>query len=157
MPIEITTALIGIIGILLGAWGGAAISRNASIRATESANRNAIEIMRRQELSIATAKLRSAFAPAIAFIYIAKRHGSNDRPDVDAYIKNAILAHGSAVEEFRPFVPSAKSSAYQEAWEKYREVATKDQYDFAADARFENTTTGELIEKCIQNILNFLE
>lgn len=149
MPVEITTALIGIIGILLGAWGGAAISRSATIRATESANQNAIEIMRRQEFSIATAKLRSAFAPTQTKLYLARKSGETNLRE---FFDNVLPLHGAAIEEFRTF--ARDGAAYQEAWEEYRKTIYDD--DALGDAEL-RWWSGMVAGEGNEEINNFLD
>ena len=78
-------------------------------------------VSRRNEKVIATAKLRAAFAPALAEIEIDRHFkGTHDRPDVEAALKTAFPAHAAAVEEFRPYVLAVKQQSYQLAWERYR-------------------------------------
>jgi hypothetical protein len=107
--------------------------------------------------AVAVAKLRAAFSPALSMIYVARHHGTHDKPPVDESIKNWLLDHGAAVEEFRPFVPDSKRIAYQAAWEKYRQkaaqcpfVTTGEEWDWAA-------SEGEIIESNINAILSYTE
>jgi hypothetical protein len=64
--------------------------------------------------------LRTAFASALATIYLARYHGEHDQSDIDKILKNELLHHASAIEEFRPFV--SDSCGYQKAWEDYRKI-----------------------------------
>ena len=152
MPIEIKTALIGIIAALVGAWAGAAISR-----------KSAIDLMQRQEFNKAAAKLRASFAPALAMIYLARHHGTHDRPDDDKFIKDNLLIHASAVEEFRPFVTESKRSEYQQAWENYRKAARDDIYTrtgeewAASEEENREVPHGEFIEKKIHSVTEYAE
>ena len=118
-----------------------------------------LESIKRQQT--AEAKLRSAFAPALAMIYLARHHGTHDTPDDHKFIKEALLDHAAAVEEFRIFVPKDQRNAYQEAWEAYRKDARQDifartggEWSRAADEGRE-VPHGEIIEKKINGILAF--
>jgi len=68
----------------------------------------------------ARTKFRAAFAPALALLGIARRHGStHNAPDIDGILGASLLNHAAALEEFRVFATSSKRSGYQEAWENY--------------------------------------
>jgi ABC-type antimicrobial peptide transport system permease subunit len=115
------------------------------------------EGIRITEYNKATSKLRSAFAPALAFIYLVQKHGTiHEVPDVDKFLKKVILRHASAVEEFRIFVPQSKGAAYQEAWEKYRyEVCN---YGFETTTfRTDVDDSWRVFENLIHGILQFAE
>ena len=105
----------------------------------------------------AAAQLRAAFAPTLSFLYIARRHGNHDKPDIDIHIKTALLSHGAAVEMFRPFVSECNGNNYQQAWEEYRENVTKDQYSIAVEPRIEKIAVEEFLEIKIHNILQYAE
>ena len=83
--------------------------------------------------NVARAAFRAAFAPTLAFIYIARHHGTHDRPDINAHIKDALLSHGAAVEVFRRFVGAKRQAAYQDTWENYREFAAMRHADRVAE------------------------
>src|SRR5260370_1353773 len=83
-----------------------------------------------RERRAACAKLRSAFAPALAAIYLGRHHGTHDRPVVGNALKDSLLAHASAVEEFRPF--ASDQTTYQHAWEDYRKTVREDNFDLDA-------------------------
>jgi hypothetical protein len=124
MDIRIVAALIAVAGTLLGVWLGGRLSRESSMKAVVASNKNAIDLMKRQEFNKAVASFRSAFAPALAILYLRKMHRANlDSPDVDGFLFKAILDHAAAIEEFRIFVPEGKRTAYQKAWEDYRKIA----------------------------------
>jgi len=120
-------------------------------------NRLAIERMQISEFNKASAALRAAFAPSLANLYIAQKHGSTlEAPDTDKSLRDAIIDQASAIEIFRPFVPEGDRTAYQDAWEKYRFevwnygfVATKHRTDI--DDPF------EVYESLIGVILKFAE
>ena len=120
MPIAIYSAL-------LGALVGAFITYRFALKLVEAQFRNSCALADRQELRIVSAKFRVAFAPAIAQIYLARHHGTHDTPIVGNILKDALVSHASAVEEFRPFV--SNGVAYQEAWEQYRKTVRQDNND----------------------------
>ena len=86
----------------------------------------AIKLEESKERRAACAQLRSAFAPALATVYLGRHHGTHDRPVVGNVLKESLLAHASAVEEFRPF--AADREAYQHAWEEYRKTVREDNF-----------------------------
>jgi hypothetical protein len=118
-----------------------------------------LESIKRKQFGVA--KLRSAFAPALAMIYLARHHGTHNTPDDDEFIKKALLDHATAIEEFRIFVPESKQTAYQEAWEAYRKDALQDIFDRTGDewsqAAHEDREVphGKIIEERINAILAF--
>ena len=114
-----------------------------------------LESIKRQQAAIAN--FRAAFSPTLSFLYIASQHGSHDKPDIDIHIKDALLAHGAAVEIFRPFVSKHDRGKYQKAWEEYRKEVAKDQYSVAVEPRIEKITVEEFLERKIHKILQYAE
>ena len=156
MDNTIIAALIGVFGGLFGVWIGGIISRKASREAVESSNQNAIDIMRKQERIKNVASFRAAFAPALSFIYLAKKHGStHEVPDVDKFLKDSLLGQAAATEQFRPFVAETDRTAYQEAWEKYRYEVWN--YGFDSSSLNPEVKEHEVYEKMIHNIIRFSE
>ncbi|HQU32304.1 MAG: hypothetical protein HRU72_04480 [Planctomycetia bacterium] len=101
MDNTIIAALIGAIGGLIGAWIGGVISRKASIEAVESSNKNAINIMQRQEFFSASSKFKSAILYELSGFYpIDQNWNENDFPR----IYESIPKISSAATEFRYFV-----------------------------------------------------
>ena len=145
MPSEIIAAIVG---ALIGAW----ITYRFSLGLVTK--QNAIE---------AAAKFRAAFAPTLAMVYLARHHGTHNRPDDDKFIKDNLLLHASAIEEFRIFVPKSKRSEYQVAWEEYRKAVREDIYvrtgEEWATSEEENRDVqhGEIIETKIHKILQYAE
>jgi hypothetical protein len=119
------TSIFGenILAALLGALFGAFITYRFALHLTQKQFVNAQVLADKEAVRIASANFRSAFAPALAQIYLARNHGNHDAPCVGTFLKAALLAQASAVELFRPFV--SNSAAYQEAWEAYRNEASK--------------------------------
>lgn len=160
---EATNTLITIASSFLMVLVGSIISRKSSRDAIAASNKNAIDLMRRQELNRAVAKFRAAFAPTLAIIYLARHHGTHDRPDDDKFIKDHLLLHATAVEEFRIFVPTNNMGEYQQAWEEYRKAARDDIYMRTAEewatAAEESCDVpyGKIIEDKIHKVLRFAE
>jgi len=115
----------------------------------------AICLEKNKEHRAACATFRAAFAPTLAFIYIAKHHGNHDQPDIDTYLKNALLDHGSAIEKFRPFIQCNDCASYQKAWEDYRNISAMDSYSAAVEAKTQNSQLTEFYENKMLNILRF--
>ena len=113
------------------------------------------DIARRNKFNNDCSNFHNSFTPTLSFIYLARQHGDRDRPDVDVHIKAALLAHGAAIEMFRPFVPECDRSDYQQAWENYRKAVTMDQYALATEAKIKDVRSDELLEQNIHNILQF--
>ena len=106
----------------------------------------------------ARADFRAAFAPTIAFIYIARHHGTHDRPDIDTHIKNALLPPGAAVEEFRRFVGTDSGEGYQQAWEKYRKMAAIGHNARMAEEWGKDIHGYEILLEChIKSLLKFAD
>lgn len=154
MDSTIIAALIAVVGALAGAWAGAAISRNASARATESANKNAINIMREEEHNRAAAKLRAAFAPAQARISLIDPDRGHPVCNI---LRELIPSHAAAIEEFRPFVPESDRIKYQEAWEDYYETILQGAPYATGKAWEREKTIVSLFEEKIHTVLAFAE
>lgn len=140
---------IGIVGTLLGVLFTYRL-------ATKLAETHAAFAARQAEanaLREARAKLRAAFAPAIAEIYLARHHGTHDTPVVGDILKKSLLAHASAIEEFRPFV--SNSTAYQEAWEEYRKTVRQDNNDIDTAEWGTEEPLWSTVEAKIHAILEF--
>ena len=110
----------------------------------------AIQLERRKERQIAIARLRAAFAPAMATIYLARHHGEHDRPQVGNVLKSQLLNHASAVEEFRHF---ARSPSYQAAWERYRSSVRESNFVIDALEWESDSALWSTLEQCIQAVL----
>ncbi|MFC4158301.1 hypothetical protein [Chitinimonas lacunae] len=134
-----------ILGVLVGAFIGSFFTRYHNDRNSYAA---------------ACAKFRAAFAPLLAIIYLARHHGSHNKPSVRADVQKALLSHGAAVEEFRPFVSKGKAKAFQEAWEDYRKNAALDEFEAAGTESAESSSGNELqaeelLEAKINKLLSF--
>jgi hypothetical protein len=118
-----------------------------------------IEVIRIQETGKSAAEIRSAFAPALATLYLAKKRRNYLTDEVppfnaDIYIKEALSGQAAAIEIFRPHVPESKRIAYQEAWEKYRYEVWN--YGFEAESlRTDVDDPWKIFEDLIHSILQF--
>lgn len=108
----------------------------------------------KQAYTVACSKLRASFAPTLGQIYLAQKHGNHDRPCIDTFVKDNLLVHASAIEEFRSHVSCKNSKAYQSAWEDYRKTAN-DSIESAVEDRMQELEPGGAIEKNIRKILSF--
>ncbi len=147
----------GIAGTLLGAL----VTYRLSIRLTEIQANHSIALSDRNSKSAACAKLRAAFATALGMIYIARHHGTHDRPNVANYLRDNLLTVAAAIEEFRPFVPEGERTAFQEAWEEYRQEAVQTDYKRAGSEAIrvaeagEDVAAGAITEEKIHAVLSF--
>ena len=143
------TGGFGIAGTLLGVIFTYHLAR-------QLADANAAHAARQAEtnaLRNARAKLRAAFAPALGQIYLAQKHGDHDRPSIEDFVKNNLLVHASAIEEFRPFVTGG-DAAYQETWESYRQFANEPMLAYVED-QIEKLQSGSSLKQRIEAILVF--
>lgn len=81
---------------------------------------------RRRERRSAIAAFRAALAPALAQLYLARHHGTHDRPVLGDILREALMAHATAVELFRPLVADEKQ--FQADWEQYRQFVRQDNW-----------------------------
>jgi hypothetical protein len=124
--------------------------------ATVAAYRLGIQLENARRHQAAGADLRSAFAPALAMIYLARHHGNHDRPNVVAFLEKALLDHAAAVELYRIFVPQARCSDFQEAWEAYRKEARQPEAQQRSN-EWGRSAHGEILEEKINAILAHAE
>jgi len=113
----LTGGLFGIAGTLIGVYWGNIKSRQTSLESISASNKNAIDIMRRENFNTAAAKLRAAFAPAQSKI-ITEFYA--DGRKLRDFFYEEISIHAAAIEEFRPFV--SDNIAYQKAWDDYQKT-----------------------------------
>ena len=104
---------------------------------------------------IACVRLKEVFAPTLAFIYIAEKNGPHDRPSISVHLKDAIFIHGTAVEQFRMFVPENRMTEYQKAWENYHEAATMNEARLMAESEINGVTEYAFLTEKIHGILSF--
>jgi hypothetical protein len=110
---------------------------------------------------LACTNFRKAFAPALATIYLAKKHrnypGDEVPPfDVDRFLKEALLNQAAEIEVFRPHISKRKRTAYQETWEKYRYEVWNYGFD-TTTLRHDVDDPWKIFEDLIHDILQFAE
>lgn len=142
---------------VLGALISALVAHRLALKLTDVQAANALALDKNRFEREAVAKLRAAFAPALAIIYLARHHGTHDVPNVDAFVKKELLNHASAIEEFRPFVSLCQRTGYQAAWEEYRKTARQDPFETAGQEWGANAETGKILEEKIHAILAFAQ
>lgn len=150
MPNEITAAI-------LGALVGAFITYRFALALVTRQHELSKELADREARRAAVARFRAAFAPTQAFVYISQKHGTHDKPDLDAHLKEALLSQGSAVEEFRPYVPSDALPGYQQAWEDYRAAAVADIWKRVGEEWGSDLDEDQLVEKRVTKLLSYAE
>ena len=116
MDTAIVTALIGVIGVLVGVWIGGIISRKSSREAIAASNDNAIKLMRRQEFNSASLKLRDSFKDEILALNPAHTIIKDDLP---AFLWGAFPKHESAIYDFSFFLNTKRKAAFYKAWQEY--------------------------------------
>ena len=124
MDNTIIASLIGVIGGLIGAWIGGIISRKASVEAVESANKNAINIINRQEFNRAAIEFRGEFIEVkrlLADHYQFDVAINKDKPTVSEILDEFFISHERAVMRFRPYLSTDQLSDFDNAWEEYCE------------------------------------
>lgn len=154
-------AYISFGGIIIGVLLAGPITYYYSRKLIQETHKNTIEVIRITEHNKAIADFRASFAPAIAFLYLAKKHKiPSDKgispSDVDKFLRNAILNHAAAIEKFRIFITKDKGTAYQEAWEKYRYEVCNYGFDTTC-FRTDIKDPYEMFEDLIQAIIQFTE
>jgi hypothetical protein len=150
MPTEITAAI-------LGALVGAFITYRFALALVTRQHEMSKELADREARRAAVARFRAAFAPTQAFVYIAQKHGTHDRPDLDRHLKDSLFSQGSAVEEFRPYIPADARARYQQAWEEYRAAAAADILTRTGEEWGSGLEEDQLVEKRVTELLRCAE
>lgn len=148
MPIEIKTALIGIIAALLGSWAGAAISR-----------RSATDILKKEQFFVAASKFKSTVIYELTGFYPIDQHWEKKEFH---RIYNSIPAINSAAAEFRVFA-SGKAD-FDKAVSEYNKYCRETTYDnITADTMFPEMRQDGVINKrkqfknIVDHFLSFAE
>jgi len=141
----------------LGALVGAFITYRFALHLVMKQHQLSTELADREARRLAASRFRAAFAPTQAFIYIAQKHGTQDRPDVDVHVKGALLAQGAAVEEFRPFVKPEDRAGYQQAWEQYRAAVASDIWSRAGKEWGAALEQDQLLEERVKAMVRYAE
>lgn len=149
-PTEVTAAI-------LGALVGAFITYRFALHLVTRQHALTKELADRDARRLAAARFRAAFASTQAFIYIAQKHGTHDRPDVDEHVKSELLGQGAAVEEFRPFVGPEHRAGYQQAWEEYRAAVASDIWSRTGEEWGSNLSPDEFLEQRVAAVVQYAE
>lgn len=110
---ELTKIIIGIAGTVLGGFLGYFIRLFIEHRLAIGRIKENIRIT---EFNKAAGEFRGAFAPATAKFPLLR-----DANTINQMLREELIPQSVAIEKFRPFVPSDKKDAYQEAWENYHQ------------------------------------
>lgn len=119
-------AYIGVGGAIIGAIIAGPIAYYFSQKLIRQTHNNALEVIKITEHNKSVAAFRATFAHALAFLNLAEKHRGDTSDngisisEVDKFLRDSILNHASAIEQFRPFMPESDRTAYQKAWEDYR-------------------------------------
>lgn len=155
MDNTIFASLIGVVGGLFGAWIGGVISRKASREAVESANKNALDLLRIQEFNRAADTFRAAFIKEqrlLSYDSLADRTGTT----ASDIIKAAIDQQEIAMIRFKPFVYKTQIDDYEKAWKEYAgESRHFEQYSTARQIDIPGKK--KLALSCINNLLKFAD
>jgi hypothetical protein len=120
MDSTIISALIGVGGALIGSWAGGAISRSAALRAAESSNRNAMDIMARQEFNKAAAAFRAALVDEMYRLeHIDMSTSINCLAVMMERTDATTVAHEKARILFEPFIDKSGLPGFRKAWGIY--------------------------------------
>jgi hypothetical protein len=107
------------------------------------------------EFNKAAGEFRGAFATAIAKFNIL-----SDANQIDQMLREELIPQSVAIEKFRPFIPSDKKDAYQEAWENYHQSHKREGASsvfFLDYAMGDEKERFELFKNRINRILKFAE
>lgn len=119
MDNTIVASLIGVVGGLIGAWIGGILSRKSSREAIEASNKNAIDILQRQEMSKASAFFRCAFTKEIRLLCIIHPNHSPEFQKTQDILTAAYVRHQKAVIRFEPYLSDSCVAVFKTTWRKY--------------------------------------
>ena len=113
---------LGVGGTILGAIVANRMSREASFDAIEASNRNAINIINRQEFNQAAAEFRDTFAEAqrlLAKHYTYEVAVDNEKPSVFEILDKFFIDHERAMRRFRHYLDRNIIPGFDKAWKTY--------------------------------------
>lgn len=108
---NITAAIIGVLGALLGVWIGHKLSVKSSLDA-----------INRQEFNRAAAEFRAAFLEAqrlLAKCYTYEVAVDKEKPSLFEILDKFFVDHERVVLRFRPYLSQDVVRGFDGAWEKY--------------------------------------
>lgn len=150
MDIQIIAAIIIVVGTLFGVWLGSILSRKSSVTAIEASNKNALDLMKRQEFHKGASIFRAAFVNEI--FALRKNIKSGDAMVSAIITDNVLIIHEKAKIMFEPFLTASELSSFNDTWEKYKN------YDYT-DIPFSNNITQinkDMSNFCLEQINNLL-
>ena len=113
---------LGVGGTILGAVVANRMSRKNSSEAIEASNRNAINIINRQDFNRAAAEFRDAFTEAqrlLAKHYTYEVAINKDKPSVFEILHKFFADHERAVRRFRSYLHKDRLAGFNKAWNTY--------------------------------------
>ena len=133
MDSTIIAALIGVIGILIGALLGGYVSWLITKRDTEHTILATFTLNRIQEFNKAAANFRAAFIDAVIFLKFDQPDTDNSMSDVHVndFLNNFTVQHLQAIIKFKPFLSKGERTSLDRAWDEYchPEGKPKDKYE----------------------------
>lgn len=119
MDNQIVSALIAVVGTLLGVLLGGRLSRESSMKAVAASNKNAIDIMQRQEIAKASASFRCVFTKEIRLLSIIHPGHSPEFQNTYEMLRTAYVRHQNAVIRFEPYLSDPCLTAFKKKWKEY--------------------------------------
>lgn len=117
---DATNALITIAGGFLGVLAGSIISRISSREAIAASNKNALDLMRRQEFNKAAAELKNAFLPETIFLkHNANIGGLGNSNRLHEMLRAGYLRQLKALEIFKSYLSTIERITIDHAWDEY--------------------------------------
>ncbi len=119
MDNQILSALIAVVGTLLGVLLGGRLSRESSMKAVAASNKNAIDIMQRQEIAKASSSFRCAFTKEIRLLSIIHPNHSPEYQTTYNMLRTAYVRHQKAVIRFEPYLSDPCLTTFKTKWKEY--------------------------------------
>lgn len=120
--VPIVSGIFGIGGTILGVFIGNRMSRKTSSDAIIASNRNAIDIINRQEFNRSAAEFRESFAEAqrlLAKHYTYEVAIDKNKPSVFEILDEHFISHERAMRRFRPHLSKERIAGFDTAWKTY--------------------------------------
>jgi len=148
----------GIVGALLGAW----TTYRLSIKLSQSAHDNAIDLMQLQEFNKAAAEFRNAFLYELIFLKhnACIPEGERTYTALNEFLfAGYVHRHLKAFEVFRNYLSSEERANIDKAWQGYChydiEGETEPDFTMYAEDIWEGKDTKKLALERIEEILKF--
>lgn len=156
MDTTIIAAIIGVIGIIIGAIIGFAGSWIIAKRIINQTNLSTLALNRIQERRKAAFSFHNAFINEIRLLQ--ENIETRNNPYTNIIRPDVMISHEKAKIRFERFIVADQRSAFNEAWEKYKN--SKDIYSEQTPLERQNTRDinidmSELYLKHINDLLEF--